>query len=182
LEDDEPANLRQHLDRVRFWNQCCTGTDDDKSACDREDDEYHACRSGTTRRTSLVVLGLGLLLSPARLAGLRAAHYQGGSQLAASGGALQLRSPRPGSAWVGYNFSVGEKLKLDFTPMLGGVFGKTNGYAPGYEFTVSWRKLQVEDLRQHGASYFAKPLRQIDKILPVIRPNGPRNVSVREFG
>jgi hypothetical protein len=26
--------------------------------------------------------------------------------------------------------------------MLGGVFGKTNGVAPGYEFTLSWRKLQ----------------------------------------
>ena len=48
-----------------------------------------------------------------------------------------------GSAWLGYNFSVGDKLKLDFTPMLGGVFGKTNGYAPGYEFTLSWRKLQL---------------------------------------
>ena len=48
-----------------------------------------------------------------------------------------------GSAWVGYNFSVGENLKLDFTPMVGAVFGKTNGYAPGYEFTLSWRKLQL---------------------------------------
>jgi len=48
-----------------------------------------------------------------------------------------------GSVWVGYNFSVGEKLKLDFTPMVGGIFGKTNGYAPGYEFTLSWRKLQL---------------------------------------
>jgi hypothetical protein len=48
-----------------------------------------------------------------------------------------------GSAWIGYNFSVGDKLKLDFTPMLGGVFGKTTGLAPGYEFTLSWRKLQL---------------------------------------
>jgi len=48
-----------------------------------------------------------------------------------------------GSAWIGYNFSVGDKLKLDFTPMVGAVFGKTNGYAPGYEFTLSWRKLQL---------------------------------------
>ncbi len=48
-----------------------------------------------------------------------------------------------GSAWIGYNFSAGDKLTLDFTPMLGGVFGKTNGYAPGYEFTLSWRKLQL---------------------------------------
>jgi hypothetical protein len=48
-----------------------------------------------------------------------------------------------GSAWIGYNFSVGDKLRLDITPMLGGVFGETNGYAPGYEFTLSWRKLQL---------------------------------------
>ena len=27
--------------------------------------------------------------------------------------------------------------------MLGGVFGKTTGVAPGYEFTLSWRKLQL---------------------------------------
>ena len=47
------------------------------------------------------------------------------------------------SAWVGYNFSTGEKLQLDFTAMVGGVFGRTNGYAPGYEFTLSWRKLQL---------------------------------------
>jgi hypothetical protein len=41
-----------------------------------------------------------------------------------------------GSAWVGYNFSGGEKLKWEFTPMLGGVFGNTTGVAPGYEFRL----------------------------------------------
>jgi hypothetical protein len=45
------------------------------------------------------------------------------------------------SAWIGYNFSVGEKLALDFTPMLGGVFGRTTGIAPGYKMTLSWWKL-----------------------------------------
>lgn len=48
-----------------------------------------------------------------------------------------------GSAWFGYNFSVGEKLSLDFTPMLGGVFGETTGIAPGYEFTLSYWKLEL---------------------------------------
>jgi hypothetical protein len=48
-----------------------------------------------------------------------------------------------GSAWVGYNFGTGKELQLDFTAMVGGVFGKTHGYAPGYEFTLSWRKLQL---------------------------------------
>ena len=43
-----------------------------------------------------------------------------------------------GSAWVGYNFSGGEKLAWEFTPLLGGVFGDTTGVAPGYEATLSW--------------------------------------------
>ncbi len=48
-----------------------------------------------------------------------------------------------GSAWIGYNFSLGEKLSLEFTPMLGGVFGQTTGWAPGYEGTLSWWKLEL---------------------------------------
>ena len=48
-----------------------------------------------------------------------------------------------GSAWVGYNFSVGEKLSLEFTPMLGGVFGDFTGVAPGYKYSLSWWKLQL---------------------------------------
>ena len=47
-----------------------------------------------------------------------------------------------GSVWVGYNFSVGEKLVLEATPMLGGVFGNTNGIAPGYEVSLSYRKFE----------------------------------------
>ncbi len=42
-----------------------------------------------------------------------------------------------GSAWVGWNVGVGEKLRLDATLMAGGVFGETKGVAPGYELTVS---------------------------------------------
>ena len=52
-------------------------------------------------------------------------------------------APRTGSVWVGYNFSVGKEVTLDFIPMLGGVFGDTNGIAPGYTFTLSWWKLQL---------------------------------------
>jgi len=48
-----------------------------------------------------------------------------------------------GSVWIGYNFSVGDKLSLDFTPILGGVFGDLTGIAPGYEFTLSWWKLSL---------------------------------------
>ena len=48
-----------------------------------------------------------------------------------------------GSAWVGYNFSGGETLAWEFTPMLGGVFGDTNGVAPGYKGSLGWWKLEL---------------------------------------
>jgi hypothetical protein len=52
-------------------------------------------------------------------------------------------APKTGSFWIGYNFSVGKELKLEFTPMLGGVFGDTTGIAPGYTGTLSWWKLEL---------------------------------------
>lgn len=48
-----------------------------------------------------------------------------------------------GSAWIGYNFSLGEKLTLEATPMLGGVFGNTTGIAPGYKLALSYWKLEL---------------------------------------
>jgi len=48
-----------------------------------------------------------------------------------------------GSAWVGYNFSGGEKLTWAFTPMLGGVFGNTTGIAPGYKGSLGWWRLEL---------------------------------------
>jgi hypothetical protein len=48
-----------------------------------------------------------------------------------------------GSLWVGYNYSGGEKLAWEFTPMLGGVFGNTTGIAPGYKGSLSWWKLEL---------------------------------------
>jgi len=48
-----------------------------------------------------------------------------------------------GSIWVGYNWGIGEKLSLEFTPMLGGVFGNTTGVAPGYSGSLSWWKLEL---------------------------------------
>lgn len=41
------------------------------------------------------------------------------------------------SLWAGCNFRVGEKLFLDFTPMVGGVLGHTRGIAPGWRLTLS---------------------------------------------
>jgi hypothetical protein len=48
-----------------------------------------------------------------------------------------------GSAWVGYNFSGGETVAWELTPMIGGVFGDTTGIAPGYKGSLSWRKLEI---------------------------------------
>ncbi|HEX5223432.1 MAG TPA: hypothetical protein VFZ59_27980 [Verrucomicrobiae bacterium] len=50
---------------------------------------------------------------------------------------------KTGSIWVGYNFSGGEKLAWELTPMLGGVFGDTTGIAPGYKGSLSWWKLEL---------------------------------------
>jgi hypothetical protein len=50
---------------------------------------------------------------------------------------------RTGSAWIGYNFAAGKNLVLNVTPMIGGVFGRTNGVAPGCEAALTYKKLQV---------------------------------------
>ncbi|MCE9520148.1 MAG: hypothetical protein K8R87_11435 [Verrucomicrobia bacterium] len=46
-----------------------------------------------------------------------------------------------GSVWLGCNFSAGDELTLEVTPMIGGVFGDTRGVAPGLELTLDWKKL-----------------------------------------
>jgi hypothetical protein len=48
-----------------------------------------------------------------------------------------------GSLWFGYNLSVGKKVTLEATPMIGGVFGSVTGIAPGVEFTVTYKKIQL---------------------------------------
>ena len=56
---------------------------------------------------------------------------------------LNYENLETGSVWAGYNFSGGEMLEWELTPMVGGVFGDTTGIAPGYEASVSWKKLEV---------------------------------------
>lgn len=64
-------------------------------------------------------------------------------------GALHLEArynyeaPDTGSAWIGYNFSVGEKVSFELTPMLGAIFGDSTGIAPGYKLTLGWWKLEL---------------------------------------
>ncbi len=48
-----------------------------------------------------------------------------------------------GSLWAGYNFRWGKNLTLDVTPMLGAVFGRTNGIAPGCEASLSYKKFSA---------------------------------------
>lgn len=50
---------------------------------------------------------------------------------------------RTGSLWFGYNFSAGSKLVFSVTPMIGGVFGRTNGIAPGLEASLSYKKFDL---------------------------------------
>ncbi|MGA8892587.1 MAG: hypothetical protein WB493_13530 [Anaeromyxobacteraceae bacterium] len=66
-----------------------------------------------------------------------------------------------GSAWVGWNFTFGEDLRLGLTPMLGGVFGQMKGIAPGLTLTLEWGVLTfwsqseyVFDLGDRSQSYF----------------------------
>ena len=47
---------------------------------------------------------------------------------------------KTGSVWIGYHFSVGKDLKVDATPMLGGVFGDLTGVAPGYLIEISYKE------------------------------------------
>jgi len=66
-----------------------------------------------------------------------------------------------GSFWVGYNFEKGRNLSVTFTPMIGGVFGNTTGVAPGYEFSLSYKRLSLSidgeyvfDTRDSNGSFF----------------------------
>lgn len=54
-----------------------------------------------------------------------------------------------GSAWVGYNLGAGDELVLEFTPMLGFVFGNTTGIAPGFKGSLSWRSLTLSSETQY---------------------------------
>jgi hypothetical protein len=50
---------------------------------------------------------------------------------------------RTGSAWMGYNFTAGKKLELSVTPMIGGLFGRTTGVAPGCEAALTYKKIEL---------------------------------------
>jgi hypothetical protein len=68
---------------------------------------------------------------------------------------------KTGSLWGGYNFSVGQRVTLEVTPMFGVVFGRTTGIAPGYNLSITYKKIElisqgeyVFDTDDHTESFF----------------------------
>jgi hypothetical protein len=67
---------------------------------------------------------------------------------------------RAGSLWLGRNFKVGDKLALEITPMVGGVFGNLAGVAPGCNWSLSYWKIELSsqseyvfDLRESSGNF-----------------------------
>ena len=58
-------------------------------------------------------------------------------------GRYQYEDLDTGSLWVGWTLETGKSLHLEAVPMVGVVFGNTNGFAPGLELTLSWKSLEL---------------------------------------
>jgi len=69
--------------------------------------------------------------------------------LAADRGPLHLEARynyedlKTGSVWIGYNFQCGKNLVMKLTPIVGGVFGRTTGIAPGGNASLSFKKFEL---------------------------------------
>jgi hypothetical protein len=48
-----------------------------------------------------------------------------------------------GSVFAGYNFSTGDSVELNVTPIIGGVFGNSKGVAPGFLFELNYQKISI---------------------------------------
>ncbi len=84
---------------------------------------------------------------------------------------------RTGSVFVGWNLSFGEQLKLGLTPMVGGVFGRRIGVAPGLTATVDWGPLalwsQSEYVLESGGP-LGELLLQLERAQRGVRRLAPR--------
>ena len=65
------------------------------------------------------------------------------------------------SAFVGWTFSGGDEFTWEVRPLLGGVWGTTQGFVPALEASVAWKKIDfyveaeyVRDSGEHTNSYF----------------------------
>jgi len=47
------------------------------------------------------------------------------------------------SGWIGYNFYGGEEFEYFITPMVGAAVGRTDGIAPGLEFTLGYAGFEL---------------------------------------
>jgi hypothetical protein len=77
------------------------------------------------------------------------------------GARYNYEDTKTGSLWVGYKFEVGDKVVLQATPMIGGVFGHTTGVAPGYMASLAWQNLELSaegefvfDIKENTGSFF----------------------------
>jgi hypothetical protein len=65
------------------------------------------------------------------------------------------------SAFVGWTFSGGEEITWELTPLLGGAWGATKAFVPGFEASVAWGRFDfyveaeyVRDNSERTDSYF----------------------------
>jgi hypothetical protein len=65
------------------------------------------------------------------------------------------------SIFLGWSFGFGERLRIELTPLIGGVFAGMSGIAPGLELDLSFWKLSLSsqseyvfDLTEPGDSFF----------------------------
>ncbi len=56
-------------------------------------------------------------------------------------GRYNYEAQNTGSIWAGYNLSGGSTVEWELTPIAGVVFGDTDGVAPGYKGSLTWRAL-----------------------------------------
>lgn len=58
-------------------------------------------------------------------------------------GRYNYENQKTGSLWTGYNVIAGHELVLEATPMFGVVFGDTTGVAPGYELSLTYKRVEL---------------------------------------
>jgi hypothetical protein len=56
---------------------------------------------------------------------------------------FQYEDLRTLSAWIGWTFGVGQEVHLDLVPMAGAIVGRTDGFAPGLEMTLTWKSIEL---------------------------------------
>ena len=72
-----------------------------------------------------------------------------GSSWPSKDGRYNYERLHTGSLFVGLNVGAGDKLRLDATGMVGGVFGDLDGVAPGLRVTLTWWKLDFSTDDEH---------------------------------